>query len=201
MKDTITMLLLAGWNRHDSISAPIWSLTTRKHFWLPTSHRHSVASKEQLTIRSFDTDQSQPAHSTGGLRVLWTSVVMADSLYNYAGFYTCLHWRHFWRLLCHHLQVIGICGVTTYSFKKRHCDHLVIVNDCLYIYLMTLSCCWYKLYIAEWQMSTFANLLKFRPPKLYHSCMPSWWNKRLRSPGLKTMDLINLKTTVQWKVV
>lgn len=69
-KDTITMLLLAGWKRHESISAPIWSLTTRKHFRLPISHRHSVESKEQLTIRSFDTDQSQPVHSVEQLIVV-----------------------------------------------------------------------------------------------------------------------------------
>lgn len=54
------MLLLAGWNVQHKISVDSWSKTLRRHFWLPTFHKHNVPSREHDTNKSFDADQSQP---------------------------------------------------------------------------------------------------------------------------------------------
>lgn len=59
----MTMLLLEGWKRQASISAPTWSRTERRQARVPTCHKQIVPSREQLTIKSLAADQSQPAQA------------------------------------------------------------------------------------------------------------------------------------------
>lgn len=57
------MLLFTGWKRHDNRLAEDGPCTLLMHLNEFTSHKHIVPSSEQLTIRSFDADQSQPKHN------------------------------------------------------------------------------------------------------------------------------------------
>lgn len=59
----MTMLLLEGWKRQASISAPTWSRTERRQVRVPTCHKQIVPSREQLTIKSLAADQSQPVQT------------------------------------------------------------------------------------------------------------------------------------------
>lgn len=54
------MLLLTGWKRQDSKLAAEEPCTLRMHLADATSHKQIVPSREQLTIKSFEADQSQP---------------------------------------------------------------------------------------------------------------------------------------------
>lgn len=54
------MLLLTGWNKQHNKLVADGPFTLRTHLADVISHKQIVPSREQLTIRSLDADQSQP---------------------------------------------------------------------------------------------------------------------------------------------
>ena len=57
--DTVTRLLLRGWNLQQYPCTPVVSLITRKHFPDDESHNRHIPSDDTDTMKSFEIDQSK----------------------------------------------------------------------------------------------------------------------------------------------